>query len=382
MKSIKLKLLVVCISLLFSYIFSSHGKLQTGEFVSDGAAEIQGPNLQAKYDALAIAKENAIIQAACTIIPPKSLADDYDFIQQTILNTPQRYITTFAVILEQQIEDILFVKILAKVNLPRLRAKLADFESNRPRISKGKIQPKIMVVIPETHIRTVRRKIPDPAAETEIIRKLLDYGFRVVDQEQIALIRDSDQVKQALRGDDKAAVAIGLEYGADVIIVGEAFSEYLQDLPGNLVSSRARVEARAVKTDTGEIIAAHGFHASGVDGTEFLSGKKALMNAANDMVKYFVKKFATLRTDFILAQIVVSGTNYTQLKTLNSVLEDSPQVAAVQASNLTQGVAKLEVRFRGTIDELGDFISNLEFEDFDLEVTGLSGSRIEVEIQE
>lgn len=143
---------------------------------------------------------------------------------------------------------------------------------------------RIMVVISETHLG---RRIPEPAGETEIIRQFLQAGFRIVDQEQTRHIRDSEQVRQALAGDIEAAQSLGQRYGVELLIVGAAMSEKALSggLLGELISARARLEARAVRTDTGDILVADGQVASGVDITEYIAGKKALAEAGKKWVE-------------------------------------------------------------------------------------------------
>lgn len=145
---------------------------------------------------------------------------------------------------------------------------------------------KIMVVIPEEHIG---RKVPDPAGETEIIKKLIEKGFEVVDQGQVKRIRQSQRVASALK-DNKAARDLGKEFEADIIIIGEAFSEFAKRMEAGMVSCRARVEARAVRTDTGRILAADGRHGSALDISENIAGKRALQDAGSELADYFIQQ--------------------------------------------------------------------------------------------
>ncbi len=147
--------------------------------------------------------------------------------------------------------------------------------------------PSVMVIIPEVHIQ---RRIPDPAGETEIIRQLIEAGFRVVDPSVYDAIRGSERLANA-QDNASAARDIGREFGADIVIIGEAFSERSQSNTQNgLISCRARVEARAVRTDDATIIAANGLHAGGAEITESGSSKQALKNAGALMADYFLSK--------------------------------------------------------------------------------------------
>jgi hypothetical protein len=145
-------------------------------------------------------------------------------------------------------------------------------------------QWRIAVLIPETHLR--RPRIPDPAA-TALIRTLTDAGYRVVDRDFAGHYRYDSLVMQAWRGDVSALKVLLSKTKADVLVIGEAFSQRpVQDateLPAGMISCRARVELRAVFKATNEILTADSAQAGGVDLTEEIAGKVALENAAGEV---------------------------------------------------------------------------------------------------
>jgi Caspase domain len=143
---------------------------------------------------------------------------------------------------------------------------------------------RVMVILLET---SQGRRLNDPAGEKAMIRQLLQSGLSVVGQEQVQRLRDSDQIRKAVTGDREAVRNLGRQYGADVLIVGEASSEKaMSGGPlGQLVSVRAQVDARALRTDTGDILATDGQSASGVDLVESGAGKKAIEEAAKKWVE-------------------------------------------------------------------------------------------------
>lgn len=160
----------------------------------------------------------------------------------------------------------------------------------------GQTCPTVAVVIPETVIiQRVPRPVPDPAAETAIIKMFLEYGFNVVDLMHIKILRATPEglakveelAKRALAGDQVAIRELAARDGetADILVVGEAVStvtvfEALQ-IPGRprVQDGRARVEVRAIEVRTGRIIAADALHTGGVDFTPELAGKKSLQRA-------------------------------------------------------------------------------------------------------
>ena len=67
-------------------------------------------------------------------------------------------------------------------------------------------KPRIMVIVPEYQ---AGRAIPDLAGETEIIKKLSEHGFTVVEQERVTKIRQEQKEMKRLGGDAKAAAELG-----------------------------------------------------------------------------------------------------------------------------------------------------------------------------
>jgi len=236
---------------------------------------------------------------------------------------------------------------------------------------------RIMVVIPEVHLG---QRIPDPAGETEIIKKLLGSGFNLVDQRQIAAIRDREKVLTAVKN-PQAAVALGVEFGADIIIIGEAFSEFGSRSNG-LISTRARVEAKAIQTDTGRIIAADGKFGTGLDIAEFVSGKTALRNAGTQWADYFLSQVCNAQEVSPASsgvEILVSNVRYEQAGQFADLLEKVAGVRKVDMT-LTGNIARLNVQFDGPAKRLADAISKSRFGLLRVSIIGLSGNKIEMEI--
>ena len=149
----------------------------------------------------------------------------------------------------------------------------------RRRLGKAK-PPVVAVVIPEEHRarRTAQRQaVPDPAAETEIKRTLLACGFKVVDIGRNDL---ADWARAMFRKKNQpwpAAVK-----SADIVIVGEAFSEFALRT-GDLVTCVGRAEINAIDRRSGRIILAERQTARAVDLAEAIAGKTALQKAGRKL---------------------------------------------------------------------------------------------------
>jgi hypothetical protein len=135
-----------------------------------------------------------------------------------------------------------------------LLAKVEDPAARLERLRKlvaGRPLPSVSVVIAEQHIG---QPVIDPAAETEIKSVLQQLGCTVIDP----------------KTNGKSA---------DVQISGEAFSE-TAGRHGNLVSCRARVEIKMVRSASGDLLLTDRQSDVAVDLADHIAGKDALENAA------------------------------------------------------------------------------------------------------
>lgn len=241
---------------------------------------------------------------------------------------------------------------------------------------------RIMVIIPEEHIT---RRIPDPAGETEIIRKLVEAGFTVVDQNIVNRIRDSEEVKKAME-DSNAAITIGRENGADVVIIGEAFSEFSGNPAPRLISCRARVEARAVKTDSAEILFADGKHGSSADTSEDIAGKRALAQAGGFWADDFIKQVTnpdsprpiTLNTiQILLTNIQDIG----QLYQFEDAINSMDGVENVMRRTFDAGTARIDIELSDKFDGFDRKLYSHKFDGFTIKILSATSGKLDIEIR-
>lgn len=249
--------------------------------------------------------------------------------------------------------------------------------SNCQALQEG--SPSVMVIIPEVHIS---RPAPDPAGETEIIRKLIAAGFRVIDPSVYDNIRNNERVNAAAKDAGEAAT-LGAEFGADIIIIGEAFSEMTNRTNNNMFSCRARVEARAVSTSNARILGADGQHAGGVDVSELTAAKVALRNAGASMGDYFLETFCELGTGggeqgTRSLNVSIANASFSALSQLERAIRGHGTVQDVRKS-LSGNIGNLEVDYSGDVGPIADIIAggtNVE-----LEITEFSDAKISLIIK-
>ena len=125
----------------------------------------------------------------------------------------------------------------------------------------GRTLPSVSVTIPEI---SLSQSVPDPAAETEIAFILQQLGFTLIDA----------QATNEL---------------ADLEVTGEAFSEFgLRK--GNLVSTKARIELKAVNRSAGTVVIVDRETAVAVDLSPEIAGKTALAKGAARLTERLVRR--------------------------------------------------------------------------------------------
>jgi len=164
----------------------------------------------------------------------------------------------------------------------RKRTEIAVAQSTKPIPSTWK-RPAVMVIIRETHLQ--QPVSIDPAAETEMIKRLLNDGVVVIDSEYVSVMRTNSE-RAKLFNSLKTSTQYAAEKKADILIYGEAVSEKVAGL-GDFAGSRGRVEIKAINVKTDEILLTDSAESGATDLSEFVAGKKALQNAANRLANAF-----------------------------------------------------------------------------------------------
>ncbi|SDM86953.1 hypothetical protein SAMN04488502_10861 [Dendrosporobacter quercicolus] len=354
--------------------------LLTGLLASTAMAKevsVQGFGLN-REEAINDALRNAVEQTVGTLVSAETLVKNMRMVKDEIYTNSKGYVNGFEILSENRSFDGTTVTIKANVDTTPNSALVSQLQ--RLNLIKHSLQdPRIAVIIPEFHLTA---RIPDPAGETAVIRKLTEAGFsRVVDPQQIQAIRYTNVIKSLTRGETSEAIALATSYNVDYLLVGEAFSEYAGNIGNSgMHSCRARVEAKLIKADTGEIVAAQGFHAGGADITEFTAAKKALNNAGELMGDYMIEKLLAYAgsTETGIQLTVFHATSFSKISLLIKELEHIKGVKKAYIRDYNNGTAKIDLDYTGTPLTLANALKQISLPG--LAITAVSNSAIHVSI--
>jgi hypothetical protein len=258
--------------------------------------------------------------------------------------------------------------------------------------------PRVMITIPEFHITRVR--VPDPAAETEFLKTFKTAGFKLIDKKQAEKVWKDDVIFKLEKEEDiQAAAALAFKIGAEILVIGEAFSEAGQYMPSmggiQTISARARVEVKALRTDTAEILWADSAYGTGIDATEVVAGKKALQQAGKEVSlrvsDELVRQLSGIgsTTDgsrTALIEIVLSypaGTlTRAEMKSFKEgALKGLPNLVEIVEREFIEGVANLEFAYKGDAQGLADSLDGNKFGKRTASVTKVTGNKLFVNLK-
>ena len=139
--------------------------------------------------------------------------------------------------------------------------------------------PKVLVMVDEKALGSVSTS----EIENMAVRKLAEKGIETVDQSMVQA--NLERIQKALRGagDSRASAVMGREFGADVMLIGEAVAKPNAAKIGdsNLHSYIASVSFRAVRVDNSVNIASSSESAR-VVAMDDITGSSKVLRAAGE----------------------------------------------------------------------------------------------------
>ena len=312
---------------------------------------------EAENDAL----RNAVEQTVGVLIDSKTMVEKNKVLNDQIYTQSKGFIRNYSVIDKMQNISGWTVTVEADVD-DTPDSKLMTELTRLGIIDVQLRNPKIAVYIPEQHLR---HRVPNSAAETEVVKAFVDAGFTnmIEASPQLARVNVNSygwmlKPLYNISAEDMRNAARFFE--ADILVMGEAFSEGVGDvgknLPGrpvtNTRSCRARVEGKMYIAKTGQIIAADGKYGSGADMSEAIASKKALASAGKQIGEYFVEKIITQNPNRQGIELVVKASDFTKINMVQSALGRVSGVKSVNLSKYGEGEGAFTIHYSGAPQSL------------------------------
>ncbi len=370
----------------------AEGDVQTTEAV--GQAPIAGDLLAARDRAKDDALRNCVQQVATTVVTAATEADQAQLLSDKIYAHSVGYVRRFQVLEDKQDGNTWVTRIRCEVSEAKLDEDLLAFGIAYRRAG----MPRVLVLVAEQALSASQAsgwwQGGGNAADLRVVEnafmdRMEKSGFTFVDAEVL-----QGKVKLEALGADpnvQQARELGVKSGAELVIIGRAIAKPLGEIPidnGTFYSSAANVSARAVRTDTGEVVAAVEFTAPAGKGFEqATAGRNALSEAGRMLAReLFVrvgKVWAREQTGVRRLSMTVRGVDdYGRLAVFKNALVSSVRgVKDVQERSMEDGLAELDVAVSTTAQAFATDLATRKFQGFAVKVRKVTASAVEVELK-
>ena len=248
-----------------------------------GQAAVAGDLLAAKDQAKDDALRSCVQQVATTVVTAATETDQAQLLSDRIYAHSVGYVRKFQVLEDRQDGNTWTTRLRCEVSEAKLDEDLLAFGIAYRRAG----MPRVVVLVAEQAINATQatgwwqgggNTADLRVVENAFMDRMEKSGFTFVDPEVL-----QGKVKLEAIGVDpnvQQAREIGVKTAAEVVIVGRAIAKPLGELKidnGTFYSAVANVSARAVRTDTGEVLAAVEFTGTAGRGFEqTAAGRNAL----------------------------------------------------------------------------------------------------------
>ena len=222
--------------------------------------------------------------------------------------------------------------------------------------------PKVMFLIDEKSLGTIATS----EVEAQATSMLKAIGVQIIDQDMVRANLKKDQQMLKAVGDNRGAAALAVQYGADVIIVGEAVAKpsARRIAESNLRTYEAVVTLRAVRVDNSETIAS-GSDTAAIIALEDVSGSSKALKAASTkaldiLVPAMIKEWRNAAKPAGIAKsslinMTVGGVDQAwKLKAIREKLRGMSVLKDVVQKSYTMGVAIFDIESSMPAEELSE----------------------------
>jgi len=263
-------------------------------------AEAEAPTINENYresrkSATNRAMRRTVQEALQDLLGDSAYAANQGALTQ-ILSRSHRYVKSYSYLeFQDDVENkVSRVKIEVSLYIDALRKRLARLGVLSAKSGKRSV---LILIVEKSFSSREDSSLWDytPIAEVALGQKFIEGGINVINRGSIVDLLSEEIITRAARGDVSAAVDIGLQTGAEIVVVGNAVSSILGGPnPSTLKNIQANLSLKVISTNRSSVIAAKSDFAS-IKTTRELKGELHAFELASEKLSGFlvdaVKRF-------------------------------------------------------------------------------------------
>lgn len=388
---IKLSLAVLVVVLGFGGFAAAEQDMQspTKTISAMGAGKIfKNDSASAREAAIADGLDRAIDRVLSEFLPLETILADFQTLNHLFDGQTGKFIQGFRVLAESSSATKYKVLIEATVSMTLLTEHLSQAG-----ILIGKTpMPRTLFLVSEKNLYDPHPRYwwekgasPAPSLSENALAAIFDSkGFPVISHDILAtdILTGSGLGRPDLG--DQEAVNLGLQFHADVVVVGTTTAGRGPNVLGETVRSfQGDITLRALRTDKGIEIAATRQRSVTANSDENAGAREALATAGELAGKDLSKKIAAVwqKKDEKLGmiEIMLEGTeNLAGFVRFRTVLKEMPGVKSLQIKELKSNQAMIVVDFQGSARELADRLILKSFETVGINIFEVSENYLKI----
>ncbi|MBU1627948.1 hypothetical protein KKB18_11320 [bacterium] len=320
------------------------------EVIAKGSSPIKDGNIaSAKESAKKDAFKQAIEQVVGVFIDNRIRVEKGLLIENRIISKSRGYIKKFDVIGEESIKDNYFVTIKAVVSQESIKDDLEAICLLQEQMN----YPRLMILIGS------EGKGTDEAADSarvELERIFTEKCFNLIDPAASERLNHDTAYLRNITQNPVNAARIGLEYHADVLILGSISLLRTGKTNSGFITSRTRLQIRVIDPTTAKLSFSKEDEETGQGFSDkealTASGKKVASKISDYLITRIIESWRDIdQTGNLFKVTLKNAEDYNDALTFEDIIKDTSGVTNLSEKSFGSGVLECDVRYVGNKSE-------------------------------
>jgi hypothetical protein len=383
-------MVVLIFTLSLSFAAGAEKQAQNKTFVVIGTSQVYGDNIQAARDqAISASLVTAVALMTEEILQQDSLVENFPQVNEIIYENTNAFVQDYKVLTEAQFAKSYRVIVKATVAGPKIEKQLSKAGILRVKVAL----PAVLFFISEQNLQEDSPRYWwgkqmsgfESISEATMSDILKARGFRVVAHGGIEIPKLADwdsNEKPILTAEE--AINLGTRLQADVVVVGTSFASLTPSVMGeNLKSFKAALNARALRTQTGEEVANLSRISVTANVDEGVGSREALSMAGtlagDELATQLTNAWRQLAERPAELEILVEGTgNLANFVKFRRALSGISGIEGIRVKEIKPNETTLVIEYKGKAEELASTLMLQNFGNFGINIYEITPQNLKI----